>query len=76
MSYQDDDSSDDGELSVVEPTGISSGKAKQAPSTVEKAQRALMSSLQMPRKSYKNLDRDYGAQAEVVATDGRIIKAQ
>lgn len=74
--YDNDDSSSDGELSVIGPTGESSGKALKAPNTIERAQRALMTSLQAPRKSFKNLDRDYGAQAEVVATDGRVIRAQ
>jgi len=72
--YADADDSSGDELSVVEPTGAPTEYSKTAPRTVEQAQRALMVSLKKPRKSFKNLDRDYGAQAEIVATDGRVIK--
>ncbi|KAA0145959.1 hypothetical protein FNF31_07899 [Cafeteria roenbergensis] len=33
-----------------------------------------MASLRKPRKSFKNLERDYGAQAEVRAPDGHVIR--
>lgn len=72
--YDDGGESSSGdELSVVEPTGVSSRGARGA-AAGEKAPRALMASLRKPRKSFKNLDRDYGAQAEVRAPDGRVIR--
>ena len=71
----EEDSSDDEVFMPPEPTGASTGAAKDAPASMEQAQRALMTSLKRPRRSYKNLAKDYGAQAEVVASDGRVIKA-
>jgi hypothetical protein len=73
-SELDDDSSGD-ELSVVMPLGDTTGASKLAPKTMEQAQRALMTSLKRPRRSYKRLEKEYGEQADILTSDGRVIKA-